>query len=90
MTEKVSRTEYAGNTKIVKTYFKYELISSHTARRSFATNAVLDGVPYHWIMQITGHKSVTSFEKYVKIGAKQAAVLLAKHPFFNKSVLRAV
>lgn len=36
---------------------KYEMISTHTARRSFATNAFKSGVPSISIMRITGHKT---------------------------------
>ncbi len=33
---------------------KYKLISTHTARRSFATNAYLSGIPAISIMKFTG------------------------------------
>lgn len=44
---------------------KYELISSHTCRRSFATN-LYGKIPNRTIMAITGHRSEREFEKYVK------------------------
>ncbi|WP_417443617.1 tyrosine-type recombinase/integrase [Joostella sp.] len=46
-------------------YPKYELVSSHTCRRSFATNHYGE-LPNQTIMSITGHKSEQQFIKYVK------------------------
>jgi len=52
---------------------KYELVTTHTARRSFATNAYNMGIPSITIMAITGHKTETSFLKYIKISKEQHA-----------------
>lgn len=49
---------------------KYELITSHTARRSFATNAYLAGIPAISIMKITGHKTEAAFMKYILVDDK--------------------
>jgi len=46
-------------------YPKYELISSHIGRRSFATNSY-GTVPTLTIMKITGHKSEQVFLNYIK------------------------
>ena len=45
----------------------YEQIKTHTARRSFATNAVLAGIDISLIMKITGHTTEKEFRKYVKM-----------------------
>jgi integrase len=63
--------------------YKYQLVSTHTARRSFATNAYLSGVPALAIMKITGHKSESSFMKYIKGSQEENAFTLSKHPFFS-------
>jgi integrase len=42
------------------------LLSTHTARRSFATNLFLSGFPAISIMKITGHTTEKSFMKYIK------------------------
>ena len=48
-------------------YKKFEKISNHTARRTFATNLYLSGkVQMHEIMKLTGHKKERSFMRYVK------------------------
>ena len=44
----------------------YELISTHTARRSFITHMLNTGVPAKAIMAITGHKSINNFQLYYK------------------------
>jgi hypothetical protein len=43
--EMVSKTSSQGSKRKTETCLKYEKITSHTARRSFATNAYLAGVP---------------------------------------------
>ena len=44
---------------------KWKLIGSHTARRTFATINVLRGFKTSEIRRATGHKSESSFEKYI-------------------------
>lgn len=62
---------------------KYELISSHTARRSAATNMFLVGIPTYRIMLLTGHKSENAFFRYIRITREENAVTLSGHQFFN-------
>jgi site-specific recombinase XerD len=62
---------------------KYEKITSHTARRSFATNCYMDEIPPIEIMKMTGHKTEAAFLKYIRITQEQAAKKLAKHPRFS-------
>jgi len=61
---------------------KKELISTHTARRSFATNAFLAGVPVLSIMKITGHRTEKAFMRYIQMSAEDNAYKMADHPFF--------
>lgn len=61
--------------RITKSIPKYELITNHTSRRSFATNWALKGIPYSSIMSITGHKTEKSFARYIKIDEFQSAKL---------------
>ena len=56
-----------------KKYYKHELISSHTARRSFCTNAYLDDIPTLSIMAISGHKTEKAFLKYIKVEPEEHA-----------------
>lgn len=51
---------------------KFELISSHTARRSGVTNLYKTGLlDTRQIMSISGHQSERVFESYIKIGIRE-------------------
>ena len=56
-----------------------ELVSSHTARRSFATNYYLQGFPTIDLMKITGHKTERSFLKYIRVSKLDTAKRLSEH-----------
>jgi site-specific recombinase XerD len=81
----VSITTSKGGSRVVETSKKYELITVHTARRSFATNAYLMGVPTISIMKITGHRTEKAFLKYIKISQEDNANKLLNHPFFKST-----
>lgn len=67
-------------------YPKYKLVSSHTCRRSFASN-LYGKLPNLDIMAITGHATETQFLKYIKITPKQHAERLKA--FWEKEKLLA-
>ena len=48
-----------------ETKFRYQLISSHSARRSFATINTLRNVPRNKILRATGHSSEKAFVRYI-------------------------
>jgi site-specific recombinase XerD len=79
----VTIMETSGGVRKENTYPKYKLVTSHTARRSFATNAFKRGVPTLSIMQITGHKTETSFMRYIRIDKEENAKSLQTHGFFK-------
>lgn len=64
---------------------KWELVVTHTARRSFATNAFKSGIPTLSIMRITGHKTESSFMKYIKIKNEENAFLVVDNAFFKQA-----
>ena len=86
ITNFVSIVETSGGIKHEVTYEKCDMITSHTARRSFATNAYRAGIPSLSIMQITGHSTETSFMKYIRISKEENAIALSKHTFFQANV----
>ncbi len=81
--EPILITRTKGGIKTRNTYPKYELVTTHTARRTFASNAFLGGVPTISIMAITGHKTDKEFMKYIKVGKEENACMLQNHSFFN-------
>ena len=44
----------------------HDIVTSHDGRRSFATNCYLNGIPASQIMEITGHKTESSFLRYIQ------------------------
>ncbi|WP_295654685.1 site-specific integrase [uncultured Mucilaginibacter sp.] len=56
----------------------YSLVTSHCCRRSYATNMFKAGVPPMFIMSATGHKTETSFLKYIRANNDDKAKLLAQ------------
>lgn len=65
--------------KKVGMYAKYRLVSSHTCRRSFATNLYHMGFPTISIMNITGHTTEKSFLTYIKVTPLEHAEKLLKY-----------
>jgi integrase len=57
----------------------WQCVSSHTARRSFATNLYNEGFPVLDLMKITGHRTEKAFLQYIKITNEDAAVKLNEH-----------
>lgn len=67
-----------GREKQVIRKLKWEMVMTHTARRSFCTNMYLRGVPVPTIMSISGHRTEKNFYKYIKADGMEHAKLL-KH-----------
>ena len=67
----------AGKIKVISGA-KHEFITSHSARRTFASNMFKRGVSPYLIMTITGHKTETEFMKYLKVTAEERAEQFAK------------
>ena len=78
-----TKKQTKGGKLIVTNNPKYEHIKTHTARRSFCTNAFLAGIDSISIMAISGHKTEESFLKYIRVTKEQIAIRMADHPFFK-------
>ena len=81
--EQITKVITRGGVQEEHRLYKYEILTTHTARRSFATNLYVSGFPSICIMKITGHTSEKSFMKYIKITPKDNAILLQAH--WNKN-----
>lgn len=75
------RTE--GGERIERIKMFSDLVGSHTARRTFASNAYLMGIDPLDVMKITGHKSYNSFFKYLRCENLGVAMRISTHQFFN-------
>jgi integrase len=85
--EPITTESTKGGFKVSETTEKYNLVTSHTARRSFATNAFLMDMPSISIMKITGHKTESAFMRYIKMSAKDNAIKMQSHKFFNPMLI---
>ena len=81
--EEVEKKTTKGGKSRMEIFKKYELICTHTGRRSFCTNAYRAGVASQDIMTISGHRTERSFMLYLKLGESQKAEKIGEHPFFN-------
>lgn len=68
-----------GGKNIEENIERWTLVSSHTARRSFATNAYERGTPVKSIMAITDHKTEDSFRRYIKTSKRKQAEIFREY-----------
>ena len=88
LNEPVELKRHRGGKRVLTTSPKYKLISCHTARRSFATDLYMRGVPPELIMIFTGHCSREAFYHYICISPEHKADLLREawnRPLVNLS-----
>lgn len=83
ITSPVTTARTEGGSLVERTAPKWQKVSTHTARRSGASNMYLAGIPSISIMKITGHTTEASFLRYIRISQEENARLLAGHPFFK-------
>lgn len=81
--EKVTICEHRGGEVREIRIEKYTLISTHTARRSFATHLQRSKVPLSAISRALGHKKVTTTMRYLRLGVDENAAILAGSSFFK-------
>lgn len=63
---------------------KYELICTHTARRTGATLMYLAGMDIYDIMKITGHSTPAMLKRYIKADELEVAEkIVRKYDYFN-------
>ena len=62
---------------------KYKFITTHTARRSGATNLYLQGAPDKIIMDLGGWKTVNTFRAYIRLSKLESAQKALNYDFFK-------
>jgi integrase len=88
ITGKEQTTITRGGIERTTSHRKHELIGTHTARRSFATNMYRMGIPTITIMACTGHRTESSFLKYIKVTPEDHAKIILD--IWRKNMLRVV
>ncbi len=68
--ENIKVTTYIGAKRTETIYQKFELVGTHTARRTFITLSLEKGMSPEVVMAMTGHKDYRTFKKYIKITDK--------------------
>lgn len=63
--------------------YRWEMCQSHTFRRSAITALYLSGVPARECMLLSGHKTLSAFEGYIKISGREAIERLRSNDFFK-------
>jgi integrase len=63
----ITLTRHIGTKRVTKTFKKYELITSHVARKTFVTNSLIFGMNERVLREMTHHKDEKSFKRYVDI-----------------------
>ncbi|MCD8093929.1 MAG: site-specific integrase [Bacteroides sp.] len=85
LTDKITYSYTQGGRLITVTREKWELISSHTARRSAATNMYLTGrMKTFEIMKLTGHRSEQNFFRYIRLTGEDTARAISGDNFWRK------
>lgn len=72
---------YKGAERIEETHPKYELIGTHTGRRTFICNALTMGISPATVMEWTGHSDYKAMRPYIKIADRAKAEAMEK---FNR------
>lgn len=65
--ERVVLTRYRGAIPIKREFRRYELITSHVARKTFISVSLELGIPERVVKSISNHKDERSFRRYVKL-----------------------
>lgn len=90
ITDQIHTVEFIGKNRTENTFMKWEKVSSHTARRTFATIAMNKGANPFAVMRITGHKKIETFMNYVNITENQTRKLMTDIFGAPESNLKAV
>ncbi len=84
--EMIPISRIVGGMTIITSRPKWELITTHSARRTGATLLYLEKIPVIDIMKITGHRTQESFLKYICVTKDETARRLAEHSHFAKKL----
>lgn len=87
-TEIVEMDEQRGSMEYTAKRRFCDLIKTHTARRSFATNMYRAGASLSSIMAITGHSSEEQLRVYLKLTDEEKAIEARKEMYFRGNNMR--
>lgn len=76
--EEIRVTTYKGNVRTDKIQPKWELVGTHTGRRTFIVNALSMGITPNVVMKWTGHSDYKAMKPYIDIVDSIKASSMAK------------
>jgi integrase len=82
-TELIQVPKMVKGVEVIRDYEKWELVSSHTGRRSCLTLLASAGVPLSDIIGISGHSTIQALEKYLLQSQSDKAESLSGLDFFS-------
>lgn len=74
--EPITKVFYRGGQRIEETREKWQLISTHAARRTFICYALTKGIPPQIVMKFTGHSDYKAMKPYIDIAGADAAAAM--------------
>lgn len=90
LNETIEVKSTTGGKKVVTNKPRWELVSTHTARRSFATNSYNKGHRKEDIMAITGHKTDKDFDNYIRLTPMDKARSFKLHEDSKNNKLKVI
>lgn len=66
----VTKTCYRGGKRVDETFLKWQLLTTHAARRTFVCNALSAGIAPQVVMKWTGHSDYQAMKPYIDIAEK--------------------
>lgn len=86
--EKVMAGRTQAGTRMEEARPKWALVSTHTARRSFATNMFREGYQVRSIMALTGHSTERAFMRYIRLTEDEHMDIIASSPLFQSPTMK--
>ena len=71
-------TTYKGNVRTDTVHPKWELVGTHTGRRTFIVQALSMGISPNIVMKWTGHSDYTAMKPYIDIAKSEKSKAMAK------------
>ena len=65
--EPIRIIRYKGNERIDEVHPKWELVGTHTGRRTFVTQSLSLGIPADVVMKWTGHSDYSAMKPYIEV-----------------------
>lgn len=67
LNDTITEVWYEGNVRQEETFFKYQLLTTHVARKTFTVNALALGIPAIVVMRWLGHSDLKTMKPYMEI-----------------------